>query len=72
MRTGGRGRMTSASAGRRLGIEGWGELSSPAFAGEGTIERRFNGGGVFLVALTKTPPPCSAWFPSPRKRGEEI
>jgi protein ImuB len=38
--------------------------------GRGTIERRFNGGGV-KDAGAVTPPPCSAWSPSPSLRDRE-
>ena len=38
--------------------------------GRATIERRFNGGGV-KDAGAVTPPPCSAWSPSPSLRGRE-
>jgi protein ImuB len=38
--------------------------------GRGTIERRFNGGGV-KDARAVTSPPCSAWSPSPSLRDRE-
>jgi len=38
--------------------------------GRGTIERRFNGGGV-KSAGAATPPPCCAWSPSPSLRDRE-
>ncbi|HEV2816286.1 MAG TPA: error-prone DNA polymerase [Allosphingosinicella sp.] len=44
--------------------------SSPRFRGEGDHPK--GGGGVDGEASSVTPPPCSAWSPSPAKAGEEL
>src|SRR5687767_13308025 len=44
--------------------------SSPSLLGEGNRRRRWRGNRTDFGA---TPPPCFAWFPSPRPcRGEEL